>query len=202
MERDRSPTRAVRIPTSDECYKKFDQIDAKQTEEEAKKKQSRIDEQRKQVAKFLETRQHPLERFSTKERLSIRNELVLCGWHVDSPVSGDISYEITRLRTDHINRLSRGYALDPINDELVELSINATLREEHHNCQEEIEMIRGCLEEGISTFWTFKLSKETEQVLDESGYACIEMCMHGKEFEYHIIPKEQYDRVKAKIANK
>jgi len=202
MERDKSPTRAVKIPTPDECDEKKHQIHIKRKEESAKKKQIRIVEQREKVAQFLETSEQCFD--TDNKSLLIRNELVDLGWHVDASFSTDFKdfYGLTRLYTGPIDHLLSGWKLNPVNDEVVELSIKATLKEEHHTCHEEIQCIADALKSAKSTFCCPKLSNETKKKLDEAGYACIEMGADGKQFKYQIIPKEQYDRVKAKISGK
>jgi len=195
MERDKSPTRAVKILTQKEHKQLNKQMDEKEFIEE---RQTLMDSQRKEIAALLDSASPPFH-YLSDDPYYIRNELILAGWRVDSYKAG---YMLEYLKTDPIVNPSPGRMLDAADDEEIERAIKAADMNAHHDVATEIKCINSVLKKGYSTFEHTKLNDKTKEILAGAGYACVELHMHGEFINYRIIPKEQYDRVKAKIAGK
>lgn len=206
MERDKSPTRTVKIPTQKEHMLLHNQRADEEEKERMKEQQVRMNFQRERIATLLNSSKYPLN-YVSEEPCYIRNELILDGWHVEgSHVDGEAdgflrkSYTLEYLETDPIVGPSPGRMLDAVNDEEIEQAIKAADMDAHHDVANEINYISSVLSGNHSTFEYTKLSDKTKKILAKAGYTCVELHMFGSNIAYRIIPKEQYDRVKAKLA--
>lgn len=200
MERDKSPTRAVKIPTQKEHLLIHNQRADEREKERMQEQQIRMHFQREKIANLLNSSKYPLTIVS-EEPCYIRNELILDGWHVDGYSNETVRrYTLEYLETDPIVDPLPGQLRDSVNDEDIEHAIKAADMDAHHDVATELNYIRSVLSGNHSTFEYTKLSDETKKILAKAGYACVELYMFGQNIAYRIIPKEQYDRVKAKLA--
>lgn len=166
------------------------------------KRQKKHDDQLKDIAKYTKTYFDDSD-FTITGPLYIRNDLVNAGWHVNClhDCTVHTTYKLGCITSAPIIEISPGHLLNPIDDKIVELAIKTEETELHHEVTKQVNCIRRCLSNGKSMFiYEGALMEETKSILAKTGYACIQLWIDGKRIQYGIIPKEQYDSAKTKIA--